>query len=385
MLDGDLLPGRATREGTRGFAARFPNLKGHFRRPDDLELSSLGLGTRPGEPNGGDDLLYRAAVPQALERGLNVFDTALSYRMQTSERCLGAALRRVFAEGQVERDHVYVISKGGYLAPDPDVVRGTEQARRYLIETYVESGLVDPDEVVAGNHSLEPAFLTDQIDRSRRNLGLATIDLYCLQDPELHLVAKGPDEFRRLLARALETLEDAVARGAIAAYGLSTWHGLLVPHAERGHLSVVDCLELALDVGGSDHHLRAIQLPYSIAMGEAAGLPSQFGPSGLTPVLETLRGTGTAIFASVPLVRGRAVRGLPRFLRKAFPELTTDAQCALQFVRSTPGVTTVLVGMRQSQHIEENLALTEHSPADEGVIRELFERAATAEAEHGPR
>ena len=148
MVDADLQPGRATREGTRRFAARFPTLSGHFRCPDGLELSSIGLGTRPGEPNGADDLLYRAAVARGLERGLNVLDTAPSYRMQTSERSLGAALRRLLAEGRVARDEVYVISKGGYLTPDPDLVRGQHEARRYLVETYVETGLVDPDEVV---------------------------------------------------------------------------------------------------------------------------------------------------------------------------------------------------------------------------------------------
>lgn len=375
MLEADLLPGRATRAGTRRFAGRFPTLSGHFRTPDGLALSSIGLGTRPGEPNGADDLLYRAAVPRALERGLNVVDTAPSYRMQTSERALGASLRRLLAEGKVARDEVYVISKGGYLTPDPDRVRTSREARRYLIETYVESGLVDPEAVVGGNHSLDPAFLRDQIGRSRSNLGLATIDLYCVQDPELHLMAKGPDEFRRLLTRVLETLEEAVAEGTIAAYGLSTWHGLLLPHTERGHLSLAECLELALDVGGADHHLRAVQLPYSVAMGEAGGLPSQFGPEGRAPVLETLRDTGTAVFASVPLMRGRAVRGLPDFVRESFPDLATDAQCALQFVRSTPGVTTVLVGMRQLHHIDENAALAGHAPADEKVIRNLFELA----------
>ncbi len=166
-----------------------------------------------------------------------------------------------------------------------------------------------------------------------------------------------------------------MAEGAIAAYGLSTWHGLLLPHTARGHLSRAECLELALDVGGPDHHLRAVQLPYSVAMGEAGGLPSQFGPGGRAPVLETLRDTGTAVFASVPLVRGRAVRGLPDFVRDAFPDLGTDAQCALQFVRSTPGVTTVLVGMRQPGHIDENAALAQRAPADEKVIRSLFELA----------
>ena len=33
----------------------------------------------------------------------------------------------------------------------------------------------------------------------------------------------------------------------------------------------------------------------------------------------------------------------------------TDAQRAIQFVRSTPGVTAALVGMSRREHVEENL------------------------------
>ena len=379
MREAELLAGFATDEGTLRFARRFPTLRGNFRCPDRLHLSSIGLGTRPGEPDGADDLLYRSAVPRSLERGVNVFDTALSYRMQTSERALGVALRRAIGEGLIARDEICVISKGGYLTPDPDFVRGPSEARRYLVETYIESGLVDPREVVNGNHCLAPGFLLDQIERSRRNLGLATIDFYCIQEPELHLLAKGPDEFRLLLARVLEALEEAATRKVIAAYGLSTWHGLLTPYADKGHLSIAECFELALEVGGPDHHLRCVQVPYSVAMGEGWGLASQFGPEGHSPVFESLRDTGTTVFASVPLVRGRAVRGLPEFFRAAFPELRTDAQCALQFVRSTPGVTTVLVGMRQAEHISENLELALHEPAGEHVIRDLYTQARKAQ------
>lgn len=373
----DRLPGRATPQGTRRFADRFPAKSGHFRRPDDLWLGSIGLGTRGGEGDRADDFLYRSSIPHALDRGVNVFDTALRYRSQLSERTLGAALRRRIGEGQVARDELYVITKGGYLTIDPDLVQNAAEARRYLQETYVHSGLVDPDEVVDGVHSLGPDFLRDQIERSRRNLGLETIDLYCLEEPELHLLAKGPDAFRQTLARAFEVLEKGVSEGAIAAYGLSTWNGLLVPFSERGHLSIAEIFELALDVGGADHHLRGIQLPYSVGMGEALGLSTQFGPYGTQQAtLEVLRDTGTAVFASVPLLRGRAVRGLPRFLRDAFPDLRTDAQRALQVVRSTTGITTALVGMRRDEHVDENLELAQQAPAAVSLIRRLFEQGS---------
>jgi len=369
----ELVPGQATAAGTARFAERFPQLPQHFRRPDRLALSSLGLGTRPGDPGGIDDLAYRSAAARALELGVNVFDTALSYRMQHSERSLGAALRRGIAEGLAARDEIVVVTKGGYLTVDTDFVRSRAEAERYLIQTYVDSGLVRVDALVNGSHSLEPRFLRDQIERSRRNLGFATLDVYCIEDPELHLLAKGPTEFRRLLCGAIELLESAVADGAIASYGFSTWSGLFTPYTEKGHLAVTELFEAALEVGGPDNHFRVLTFPYSVAMGEAMGLPSQFGggaqPSG---VLELLEGTGIAVLTSTPLVRGRAARGLPEHLIQALPPATTAAQAALQFARSTPGVTTTLVGMRSAEHVEHNLALAQSAPAEPSVVAGLF-------------
>lgn len=373
MAQGDLLPGRATAEGTKRFAARFPALPGNFRRPDRLTLSSLGLGTKPGAPGGVDDLCYRSAIARVLEGGINVFDTALSYRQMTSERALGRALRRAFAEKVAARDEVFVISKCGYLAVDAESVI---EPRRYLVRTYLDSGLVEPDEVTNGVHVLTPRFVAAEIEKSRRNLGLETIDLYLLEDPELTLAARGPSGFKELLRELFATLEQAVARGAIAAYGLSTWHGLLVPYGERGHLSVMELFETAIEVGGPDHHLRGLALPYNVALGEAKGLDSQFGPeASAAPLFDTLRDTGTSVFTAQPLVQGRATRGLPLFFRQAFPGIASDAQRCLQFARSTPGVTTTLVAMRAPEHVEEDLALLAHETAKPEVIDALFARA----------
>ena len=75
MRDSELIPGRATPEGTERYAARFSELRGHFRRPDRLCLSSLALGTRNGDPGGVDDMLYRSAISELVQGGVNVFIT----------------------------------------------------------------------------------------------------------------------------------------------------------------------------------------------------------------------------------------------------------------------------------------------------------------------
>jgi len=377
MAEVDGIPGRATPQGTRRFAARFPDLPGHFRCPDRLSVSSFGLGTRAGEIGGVDDLLYRQAVPELLAGGVNLFDTALSDRLQTSERALGVAFARAIREGTAARDEIVVVTKGGLLTPDPDFARSAGEARRHLVATYVETGLVPPERLAGGVLCLEPAFLRDQILRSRRNLRLETLDVWLLEQPELALQAFGAPELQHVLCRAFEALEQAVSDRQIAAYGVCSWDGFLRPHTDRAHLSLLDLFQWALDVGGADHHLRAIQLPYNLAMAEALRLPSQIGPSGGTAaVLSALRGTGTLVLASAPLAQGRAFGRLPDFVRKSLPGPRGDAQLCLQFARSSPGITAAIVGMREAAHIEQNLALARVPIAAPEAIEALFEQAA---------
>lgn len=149
------------------------------------------------------------------------------------------------------------------------------------------------------------------------------------------------------------------------------------PHSERGHLALLDLFQWALEVGGGDHHLRAVALPYNLAMAEALRLDSQLGPAGRAQAaLATLRGTGTAVLASAPLARGRAQGRLPAFVADSFPGCRGDAQRLLQFVRSTPEIASAVVGMRDPAHVEENLALARVAPAAPEEIERLFKRAA---------
>jgi aryl-alcohol dehydrogenase-like predicted oxidoreductase len=55
-------------------------------------------------------------------------------------------------------------------------------------------------------------------------------------------------------------------------------------------------------------------------------------------------------------MQSRLTAGLPTELRDTFPALSTDAQRAIAFVRSLPGVSCALVGMRTRDHVSENIA-----------------------------
>lgn len=329
----------------------------HFRAlSDGTACSSIGIGTYLGECDDADDARYAAAVSHALATGINVVDTAINYRCQRSERAVGRALRDA-ARRKVARDGILICTKGGYIPLDDEPPASREAYQAYLRRDFFDPGIMTPADVVAGGHCLAPRYLAHQIERSRENLGVGTIDLYYLHNPEQQLGAIAWPALRDRIRSAFELLEDRVAAGEIARYGCATWAGLRVPPDDRSHLPLAELVALARDVAGASHHFAAVQLPINLAMPEAVRTPTQRleGTSSPVPLVEAAAALGVAVFASASLLQGRLTAGLPRAVGDAFPGLGTDAQRALAFARSIPGVTTALVGMKTVAHVEHNL------------------------------
>jgi aryl-alcohol dehydrogenase-like predicted oxidoreductase len=365
-----VIPGRATKDGTARFAARSTAAAEHFREAmGDLSLSSIGLGTYLGSEDAATDAGYEEAVRAALGAGINVFDTAINYRGQKSERAIGRALAEAFAGGASQRDEVFVSTKGGYLPHDADDPR---PPRRYVKETFIDSGLAPAAEIAQGSHCMAPAYLRDQLARSRANLGLATVDLYYLHNVETQLSVVDREGFARRLRAAIEFLEEAASAGEIAAWGVATWDGLRVPPEHPEHLSLTDILAAAREVAGDGHHFRAVQLPVNLAMAQAVVYRSQQTPQGRRSALEAARAMGLAAFGSASLLQGRLAAELPEEVTAAFPEADTGARGALQFARSSPGVTTALVGVSRPEHARENFGLARVPPAEADRVMGLF-------------
>lgn len=364
-----MIAGRASAEGTQRFARRSSSPAEHFRKAIDLSLSSIGLGTYLGGEDAATDAGYEAAVAAALAAGINVFDTAINYRGQKSERAIGRALSRAFADGSARRDEVFVSTKGGYLPNDADDPRG---ARRYVAETFRSSGLAPEAEIAQECHCIAPGYLAEQIERSRANLGLATIDLYYLHNLETQRGAVDSSVFRQRLSAAVALLEEAAGDGRIGAWGLATWDGLRVPPEHPEHLSLSGVLELAREVAGEGHHFRGVQLPFNLAMAQALGYRSQARGDRRLPPLDFARESGLAAFGSASLLQGRLAGDLPEEVVAAFPEAETPAQCAIQFSRSAPGMTAALVGVSSPEHAAENFALSRVPPAPADRVLGLF-------------
>ncbi|MFN2387369.1 MAG: aldo/keto reductase [Thermoanaerobaculia bacterium] len=366
-----MIPGRATSEGTQRFAGRSQAAEGHFRNAGGLSLSSLGLGTYLGREDARTDEGYEAAIAEALGLAVNVFDSAINYRGQRSERAVGRAIARAIADGSASRDELFVSTKGGYLPHDAEDPR---DPRRYVQEEFIDSGTAPRDEIARGMHCMGPGYLADQIERSRRNLGLETIDLYYLHNIETQRVERTRADFRKALAASVERLERSVDSGAIAAWGLATWDGLRAPPEHPEHLSMEETLAVAREVAGEKHHFAAVQLPVNVAMPQAIAYPSQSVAGSRRPALPAARELGLAAFGSASLLQGRLAEDLFDEIVEALPGLDEPAHRALQFARSAPGMTASLVGVSRAEHARLDFALSRKRPAEESVILSFFDR-----------
>jgi aryl-alcohol dehydrogenase-like predicted oxidoreductase len=326
----------ATPEATARYAARHP-AAGFYRDVHGLQVSSLGIGTYLGNDDDASDHEYTEALVTAGAGGINFFDTAINYRRQRSERCIGAALKRLF------REEIVLCTKAGFLTPGavPDSLT--------------------PDDVVGGMHSLAPHFLADQIERSRGNLGVDTIDVFYLHNPETQLGFRNRQQFEMRLRIAFSRLEHLVDEGKIRWYGAATWDGF----RKQSGLSLDRLVEIATEEGGGQHHFRFVQLPFNLGMVEAyVGKPES--------VLDAAARLGIAVVASATLMQTQVLSHIPDALRELLPGLSTDAQRAIQFTRSTPGISVALVGMGRREHVRENLAIANTPPLAHAEYRKFY-------------
>ena len=354
-----MISGFATPEGTARYRQRFPQLSEaeFFRHPEhvpaarELWLSSLGLGTYLGEPDDAADAAYTEAILLALRSGINVLDTAINYRHQRSERNIGAALTQLIATGDVQRDEVFVCTKAGYLSFDANL---PPDPRAYFLREYVESGIVDPKELAGGMHCMAPNYLHDQLGRSRKNLGLETIDLFHLHNPETQLADVSPEVFRERLKRAFSALESSVKAGKLRYYGMATWNAFRVAEGSRDFISLSAAAEIAREVAGDAHHFRFIQLPFNLAMPEAYVFANQHVGKKNVSVLNAAEQLGMGVMGSATLYQGRLTEGLPPSIGHVLG-MKNDSENAIQFARSAPGMATSLIGMGHREHVLANM------------------------------
>lgn len=363
---------KATTEGTANYKRRFTGVvaESHFRQSQGLWMSSIGFGSYLGATDERTDEAYRSAVKRAVELGCNVFDTAANYRCQRSERNIGDALADLFGSA---RDEIVVSTKGGYVPFDATPPRSRQEMIAYLEETFIKPGVCKWDDFVQSSHCMTPAYIAHQLDQSLRNLKLECVDIYYIHNPESQFAEISCDEFYRRLRAAFEFLETAVADGKISIYGTATWNGYRGPSNSPEAMSLERVVETAREVAGDEHHFKVVQLPFNLAMTEAFTDVNQTLDGEKTTFLEAAAGLDVTVVASASILQSRLSSGLPPIVGASLQGFRTDAQRAIQFTRSTPGIDVALVGMSDVAHVEENLEVAKIPPAPAEEYLRLFD------------
>ena len=328
----------------------------------DLKLSELGVGTYLGELDQRTSQGYREVIKTALQRGLNVVDTAIVYRYMKSERDIGEVLR------EVPRDKVIVSTKGGYVPYDVD--SGIDP-KDYFYENFVNTGIIKLEEMTPQGHYLSAKFIEWCLNKSLENMNTDYVDIYFLHNPEEQLNFFDRKTFNTKIRECFEYLEFEVKRGRVRYYGLATWGGFRVSPASRQYLNLAELLGIAKQVAGQEHHFRFIQLPYNLGMPEAYTLKNQEVDGQRLSTLEACERLGVYTYISASIYQGRVIGRVPQELKQKL-KVEKDVHASLQFVLSTPGVGTALVGMSKLEHLEENLQILSIPRLSETEFLSLF-------------
>jgi aryl-alcohol dehydrogenase-like predicted oxidoreductase len=316
----------------------------------DLVVTRLALGCAP---VGG---LYKvvgdeqgiATVDRAWERGLRLFDTAPLYGYGLSERRAGAALAKR------PRDEFVLATKvGRLLQPGGDDTQ----------DIWPEGARTG----VAPRFDFSYAAVRTSLEASLERLGLDRVDVLHIHDPD--------DHFEEALAGTYRALADLRREGVIGAIsaGMNQARMLARFVRESGDPGF-DCFMLA-------------------------GRYTLLDQSGLDELLPLCAERGIGVMAAGVYNSGLLGNPSPKshydydappapLLDKA---LAIKAVCekhdvplraaAIQFAVGHPAVTTVVIGARSPQQLDDNVAMFEH-PVPDALWAEL--KSTGLLAEHVP-
>jgi aryl-alcohol dehydrogenase-like predicted oxidoreductase len=335
----------------------------------DLEVSEIGLGCSRlgGNLTGGSKREAFNVLQQALEQGINFYDTADSYGQGQSETLLG----KVF---KTQRDKVIFASKAGYcLSPLGSLAARFKPILKPILQTLRSASLRRSSSTQAHsraapqNHSgsqqkdflsaargnvlqqnFSPDYLQQALESSLNRLQTDYLDLFQLHSPPQEVLQS--DE-------VWQTLEKLQSQGKIRYYGVSCD-------------TVADAL-LCLQHPG----VAAIQLELNLLNQDA-----------IASILPLAQQQKIAIIARQPFASGKLFQLMRQQPQEKISEQWTQAniyrhlsqvssrspiQAALQFVLQQEGVSVVIAGASTRQHLAENLSALSAPPLSSTELQNL--------------
>ena len=269
-----------------------------------------------------DQQAVNAVMGKALESGVNFIDTADVYSQGVSERLVGQALKDL----GVKRSDVVVATK-----------------------VYGEMGRGPNDRGASRGH------IMDGVQASLERLGLDHIDLY-----QIH----GNDPVTPL-DETLRALDDLVRQGLVRYVGCSNWAAWKIAKSlgisdHRG-LARFETVQAYYSIAGRDLEREIVPMMQSEGVGLmvwsplAGGLLSgKFDREGQGP-----QGARRTTFDFPPVNKDRAWPIIDVMREVGAAHGVSVARVALAYVLSKPFVTSVIIGARNTEQLEDNIAASD--------------------------
>jgi aryl-alcohol dehydrogenase-like predicted oxidoreductase len=315
-----------------------------------MQVSEIGFGgSRIGgvfaDKNSGKQAVN--VLRDALDSGINFYDTADMYSQGESESLIGTAFRD-------RRQQVIIATKGGYCLP---ARRNLIKRIKPLVRPIVHLLGIKRARLPAGmsgalSQDFSPAYLARALEASLRRLKTDYVDLYQLHSPGIPFMQSAA------FGDSLEALEKLKTQGKLRFYGIGTETADEAPFC----LSAPGISSVQLGFGLLD--LQGIEQGTLRAAGErglaiiargcfAGGLlkdgPDETELKSLTPKWQRILD----------------LREQSRSMGRSVLDV------AFQFCRSTPDVSVTLLGMRVDSHLRENLRYVANAPLSTDEYRRL--------------
>ena len=260
-----------------------------------------------------------ATLHEALDKGINFFDTADIYGQGDSERLLRSVFRS-------QRHRLLLCSKAGYtFGTLQRVALWVKPLARRVLRRW-KSGQTAAKKIRSGSlpQNFAPAHITAAVEGSLRRLGTDYLDVFFLHRPPAEVIADGT---------ALETLVRLKDRGLVRYYGVCC----------ATTTEALACLRYP--------EISVLQVPLSLSE-----------PQAINEVLPLAVELKAALVAYRPFAQGALWSDQRLFDSLKKNPSRTPAQTALRFVMQLSGVGVVLPGMTSRVHLKENIGALEAPP-----------------------
>jgi aryl-alcohol dehydrogenase-like predicted oxidoreductase len=283
-----------------------------------MTFGEAGGSAQWGQIAGVDQAAADSIVSRSIAAGVNFFDTANVYSFGKSERILGQAIKNL---GVPRQDVVIATKFFGQMGSKPNE-RGASRGH-----------------------------IMDSVEQSLERLQMDHIDLY-----QIH----GTDTVTPI-DETLRALDDLVSRGLVRYIGLSNWAAWRMAKAlgisERKGYARFETAQAYYSIAGRDLEREIVPLMQGEKLGLmvwsplAGGLLSgKYGPGAPG------NGEGRrAAFDFPPVDKDRAWACVAAMREVASKHGASVAEVALGYILAKPFVTSVIIGAKRLEQLDENL------------------------------